>query len=250
MQPALFGQGSRAQSDSSQVQLVIPPGNSGYTNAQIDDYHNLPRSRFCWSPPIRLSLEAQTTEPSPPGTLGFGFWNDPFTLSIGQAGTTRRFPALPQALWFFYGSPPNDFGFHQSSEPRWRAVSIQSVRFPALFLAPAAAIGFLLTTIPVFRKHVIRTGLRLMHTDEKGSDVPMNTWHHYELEWMADYARFYLDGTLLLQAPKPPHGPLGFIAWIDNQYAVVSPENGIRFGTLEKSTEQSLHLRNLTIRQL
>lgn len=250
MQPALSGSGSQVQSSNGQVSLTISPGENEYANAQIDDYQNSSRSRFPWSPPLRLSLEARTRACDPPGTLGFGFWNDPFTLSIGQGGAARRFPTLPQALWFFYGSAPNDFGFHHNQEPRWRAVSIRSIRFPALLIAPAAAAGFLLSTIPLIRKPVIRTGLRLLNASEQGITAPMNTWHHYELEWQSTYARFFLDDSLLMQSTQPPQGPLGFIAWIDNQFAVVSPENGIRFGILENYKERTLSLRDLRIQRL
>ncbi len=92
--------------------LSLPPGPAGqYRWAQLDDYIPLPRRRFLWTPPVRLSLEARVSAPGLPGTWGFGFWNDPFQASLGLGGTARRLPALPNAAWFFYASPPNFLAF-------------------------------------------------------------------------------------------------------------------------------------------
>jgi hypothetical protein len=41
----------------------------------------------------------------------------------------------------------------------------------------------------------------------------------------------------VLVAPDPPPGPLGFVAWIDNQYAVATPRGSLRFGTLASERE-------------
>jgi hypothetical protein len=48
-------------------------------------------------------------------------------------------------------------------------------------------------------------------------------------------------------AVDPPTGPLGFVAWIDNQFAVASPEGGFRFGTLATQEEQWLEIENLSL---
>ncbi len=48
-------------------------------------------------------------------------------------------------------------------------------------------------------------------------------------------------------AHAPPVDPLGFVAWIDNQYAVVSPEQGLRFGTLPLPAEQWMEIADLEI---
>ncbi len=81
---------------------------AGYANAQLDDHRRLSRSSFPWHPPVNLKLRARASGASPLGTLGFGFWNDPFSLTFGQAGAARKLPVPPRAVWFFYGSPPND----------------------------------------------------------------------------------------------------------------------------------------------
>ncbi|MGH2487310.1 MAG: family 16 glycosylhydrolase [Ktedonobacterales bacterium] len=57
-------------------------------------------------------------------------------------------------------------------------------------------------------------------------------WHTYSLEWRPQRADFWVDGAHILTAAQPPAGPLGFVAWIDNQYAVATPRGSFRFGTL------------------
>jgi len=88
--------------------LGIPTGSGEvYRWAQLDDYLSRRRSRFLWQAPCRLSLRGRVSSAEIAGTWGFGFWNDPFNLSLGLGGSVRRFPALPNTAWFFYASPPN-----------------------------------------------------------------------------------------------------------------------------------------------
>src|SRR5437588_11904819 len=88
---------------------AIPEGE--YGDAQIDDYGKLPRANFPWRPPLRMEVRARASLPAARagqvdesggvlrGTAGFGFWNYPFSVR-GDA------LMLPEAVWFFYASPP------------------------------------------------------------------------------------------------------------------------------------------------
>jgi hypothetical protein len=62
-------------------------------------------------------------------------------------------------------------------------------------------------------------------------------WHDYLVEWRQGQVCFLVDGVLVLQVSNPPPGPLGFVAWIDNQYAIATPQGSLRFGTLTSSAE-------------
>ena len=77
------------------ARMTIPELSRGYADAQLDDYRDKSRKRFPWYPPLHLKLRARASESNPTGTLGFGFWNDPFTLSLGQGGAARRLPSAP-----------------------------------------------------------------------------------------------------------------------------------------------------------
>ena len=100
----------------SVLRLALPDGGASgrYGDAQIDDYGGLPRRRYPWRPPLRLVVRARASHPQHPahgqfvgsdlpllGTAGFGFWNYPFSLT----GVPL---ALPEAVWFFYASPPSN----------------------------------------------------------------------------------------------------------------------------------------------
>jgi len=65
----------------------------------------------------------------------------------------------------------------------------------------------------------------------------MTDWHSYTLEWHKDKAQFWVDGIEILRVLQPPTGRLGFVAWLDNQYAVVTPRGIFRFGTVSSGSE-------------
>ena len=241
--------GGRASSASEgHYLLTLPPVHRGYADAQIDDTHSLPRRSFRWSPPVHLSLRARTSSPSPLGTLGFGFWNDPFAVSLGQGGAARRLPAGPCAIWFFYGSPPNELALAPGAPARgWKAACLASPQIPSLLLAPAAAAAALLAQVPVLRGPVLRAALSSVAASEAAVGAGMQEWHQYAIDWLPAEAIFLVDDKVVLRAPAPPRVPLGFVAWIDNQFAVVSPRAGFRFGVIPTDREQWLEMEGLSL---
>jgi hypothetical protein len=230
--------------------LSIPPVARGYADAQLDDTQGLPRDRFCWTPPLRLTIRAQVSPALSLGTYGFGLWNDPFAVSLGQRGAARRLPCGPRALWFFYASPPNEFGFTSGPRSGWRAMSIDTPYVHPLWLTPAALAVAALAQIPIVRRPVMRAALRQVSAAEAVLTSAAGELHEYELIWERSAATFQVDGQVVLRAAAPPRGPLGFVAWIDNQYAIATPESGLRFGTLMTEAEQSLDLRLASIAPL
>ncbi|NIS82030.1 MAG: hypothetical protein GTO14_17885 [Anaerolineales bacterium] len=243
-----IGGGRVATGPMSRLEMVIPPKERGYADAQLDDYRRLPRGRFPWRPPLRLELRARASHPTALGTLGFGFWNDPFTLSLGQGGAARRLPATPNALWFFYGSPPNDMALVPDVPGHgWKAASMRSPKIPSALLAPLALGAVLMAQLPVIRKPIMRTALRFIDAEESLLNVALDEWHQYLILWKKNEARFEVDGITVLSAQNPTPGPLGFVTWIDNQYAIASPQGGFRFGVLQTSQEQWLEIEALSI---
>jgi hypothetical protein len=214
-----------------------------YTDAQIDDYGSLPRSQFPWRPPLRMEVRARSGLPaaSPTGsaeqantlrgTAGFGFWNHPFSI--------RGDPLmLPEAVWFFYASPPSNMALVPGVPGwGWKAQVIHTMRpqmaIAALPLALTTALGILTgDSRPAGRWMQRLTGAR-----EALLDVEMTEWHTYTLEWQPREALFWVDGVLALRAPQPPARPLGFVAWLDNQYAIATPRGAFRFGTVDSGPE-------------
>jgi hypothetical protein len=78
-------------------------------------------------------------------------------------------------------------------------------------------------------------------------DVALTEWHTYELEWQLGEAVFWVDGQERLRSPAPPRGPLGFVAWIDNQYAIASADGRFGFGLCAAPEAQWLEVEALTL---
>jgi hypothetical protein len=74
-------------------------------------------------------------------------------------------------------------------------------------------------------------------------------WHRYELAWGENGCFFRVDDLPVLQTPSSPRGPLGFVAWIDNQYLVATPTGRLRWGTENTEHTQVLAIRDLELRQ-
>lgn len=234
------------------LRLSIPDAFAGrYADAQIDDYDHLPRRAFPWRPPLRLEVRARASHPQHPsgapntaspdanppadatlrGTAGFGFWNYPFSLT----GTVLT---LPEAVWFFYASPPSNMALVPAVAGwGWKAQVVHARRWGALVAGvPAlAALGWARAT---GRERAAAGWLRRVSGAAEAHLTPaLNEWHDYTLTWRHAEARFSVDGRDVLVAPNPPPGPLGFVAWIDNQYAVATPRGVLRFGTLQTGPE-------------
>lgn len=234
----------RVQPQEALLKLTLAPTETGYSDAQISDY----RSReFRWKPPLRLTVRACASGAGGKliGTAGFGFWNQPFML--GQRGVR-----LPQTAWFFFSASPSNMQLAKGVPGSgWKAAVIDASRWPFLALLPAAPLGFLLMRVPALYRHLWPLGQRAIGVSEALLDHHLLTeWHTYEMEWRARHVVFSVDAVPVLTAAGAPRGPLGFIAWIDNQYAVVTPQGRFRFGVVPVAYEQSLLLDFVRIETL
>ncbi len=209
-----------------------------YTDAQIDDYGRLPRSKFPWKPPVRMEVRARSSLPAATlsstkeqanvlrGTAGFGFWNYPFSVR----GDVLM---LPEAVWFFYASPPSNMALVPGVPGwGWKAQVVHTMRPGALASTLPLAVTAALGRISGETRPAARWMQRLTGAQETALDIEMADWHTYTLDWFPDAATFRVDGKLALRAPRPPTRPLGFVAWLDNQFAIATPRGDFRFGTL------------------
>ncbi len=226
-----------------------------YSDAQIDDYGNLLRANFPWRPPLRMQVIARSSLPAATsshtgestdilrGTAGFGFWNYPF--SVQGAILT-----LPEAVWFFYASPPSNMALVPGIPGwGWKAQVVHSIRSGALAATVplAATIAFGLLTGDT--RPAARWMQKVSGAYEALLQVEMTEWHSYTLEWHRNEASFWVDDTLVLRAPQSPTRPLGFVAWLDNQYALATPRGVLRFGTIS-SGPQWLEMDSVKIEPL
>ena len=227
--------------------LEIPPGPPGnYRLAQLDDYRHLPRKCFPWRPPFRLQLMARLSAPLIPGTWGFGLWNDPFSLRLGFGGE-QRIPALPDAVWFFFASPPNYLSLRDDLPAQGNLVAtFRSASIPSwLLLLGSVAMPWL--AVPFFARYLRRLARRFVRQSASSFPVDPTEWHTYTLNWEAERAQFFLDEQTLLETPVSPGGPLGLVIWIDNQYMALPPDGRIRSGTLGNPDPAWLEIEQLSI---
>lgn len=241
----------------SGLRLALPNGAQAgiYSDAQIDDYGSLPSSRYPWRPPLHLEVQARASHPAHPaqtlpqetqeqhwlyGTAGFGFWNYPFSL----AGAILR---LPEAVWFFAASPPSNMALTPGLPGwGWKAQVIHTHRRGAALAALPTAAAVAWARVSRHEEAAARWVQRFSGAQEAALAADLREWHSYTIDWEADRARFTVDGADVLTVADPPPGPLGFVAWIDNQYAIATPRGQFRFGTLATGPEwleiESLHI--------
>jgi hypothetical protein len=238
--------GSGALEATGGTLLFVNNGTSSthYTNAQIDDYQGLPRGHLPWRAPLRMAVRARFSHRAGElqGTAGFGFWNDPFLM------TGRRLPALPRAIWFFYASPPSNMKLDLDTAGRgWKAATLDAKRLPFLLLAPTAPVAVPLMNIGALYRRVWPVAQRAMGVSEAALEMPMTEWHSYAIEWREDRSRFSVDNELVLESRCSPGGPLGFVMWLDNQYAVVTPWGRFGYGLLDSTDRQWMEANELYI---
>jgi hypothetical protein len=215
-----------------------------YSDAQIDDYQGLARRRFPWRPPLRLEMRARFSHASGVlrGTAGFGFWNDPFLM------TGARAPALPRALWFFYGSPPSDMKLDLAVPGRgWKAATIDALRPVACLLVPLFPLAVILMNVRPLYRRLWPPIQRALNVRERLVAADMTGWHTYSIEWGRERVSFLVDGQPLLVDASAPRGPLGFVMWLDNQYLVATPQGRLRWGLLDVTCRQWMEVDRLLI---
>ena len=228
---------------SQPFQLSLPLCQSGYANAQIDDCVGRRRA-YPWRPGTRLALHARFSHEADAlvGTAGFGFWNAPF------GDPTVPWPTLPQATWFFFGSPPNDLPLaHNAPGQGWFAATLDATTWQALRIAPLAPVVLLLNQFSPLRRKIWPWVQRQLQISFQPIEQSMADWHEYRLDWGKDGCDFWLDGRLIHQSPFSSRGPLGFVCWIDNQFMVVTGNGRFRWGTLPVTSPQFLEVENLEI---
>lgn len=209
-----------------------------YSDSQLDDFHGRPRDRYPWRPPLRLSLRARFSHPQGAlrGTSGFGWWNAPFA-----GGRATNVELGPQVLWFFFGSAPSML----AATPGWsgRGWFAQGMAVPTL---PGwlVKLGMLALRLPGLKQIAQRGASTVSRAAEQPlHDIDITEWHDYAIEWRADRADFFVDGSRVLRYDAPPRGPLALVFWMDNQWATIEGEGGL----LEVGERQWMELAELAI---
>ncbi len=235
-----IGQGTVSQTaERYALSLPATDDDTTYHDAQISSYDDA--YRFTFQAPAALTLTAHAPGPLS-GTAGFGFWNHPFSPD------TRRL-RLPKAAWFFYGAPPNNMPLAQDVPGHgWKCATLDAANPAFLALAPTAPLGFLLMRVRPLYRTLWPLGQRAIKAREHhlGDAIPPEP-HIYTIRWEQNGVTFEIDGTPVYESPLSPNGRLGFIAWVDNQYAVVTPQGRFQFGTVAVPQPNTLVIDALTL---
>ncbi len=234
---------AQVSSTTDPIDLSVLPTASGYSNAQISSYDPLKRD-FHHHAPLRLSLRARISDPATlRGTAGFGFWNHPF--APGERGLR-----VPQALWFFFASSDSEMALAQGvAGSGWKAATFNAQRAPFFALLPAALPGFLLMRVPAFYRRLWRIGQDAIGVREQALPLELLAdWHQYTLIREQERVVFLVDDAVVLESSHAlPQGALGLIAWIDNQYAIITPQGRFGWGVVPILTRQTLLIRDMQL---
>ena len=235
-------------SGNSTWRLTIPKGSkSTYRLAQLDDYMQSPRAKFRWEPPVRVQLSARVSRMDHKGTWGFGFWNDPFSMNLGLQGTSRRLPDLPNTAWFFFASPENHLAIRETLPGNGMLSAVFSSAQASLPLRAFAGV-FMPLAFSGLTSGLLRKILkRLINEDAIQINKKWEEWQQFSINWLSDKVKFSIDGNICHECKISPQGKLGFLIWMDNQFASFAPRDRLKFGTLETFQETSLEIKDLSI---
>ncbi|MBN1148948.1 MAG: hypothetical protein JXA78_16945 [Anaerolineales bacterium] len=229
--------------------LAIPAGPAGrYRLAQLDDYSAAPRRSFPWQPPFEMALRARASASAIPGTWGFGLWNDPFSMGLLSGSGLARWPALPNAAWFFFASPPNYLSLRDDLPAQGGLAAVfRSPQWPTPVLALGAPV-LPLALLPPAARLLRRLARRVVRQATASLPIDPAGWHTYTLDWELTAVRFLVDGDEVLRTGVSPLGPLGLVLWVDNQYAALPPSGRLRYGALATPEPAWIEIGALTAR--
>lgn len=228
--------------DGDVLQVVADETTDELTvDVQLNDHGR--EREFVWEPPLTLTLQARFSHAAEEfqGTAGFGFWNKPIKMSRGLVY------AMPKAVWFFFASRPSEIKLAEDVEGfGWKAATIDAGRWPFLALLPLAPLAVPLFNISQLRQMLWPFGQRAMGVEERPLNLDWREWHTYQIDWGVEQTIFRVNGDEVLQAPSP-RGPLGFVMWIDNKWAILRVDGRVGKGKLAFDEEQWLEIKEMSI---
>ncbi len=221
-------------------------GSKHYHNAQIYDYANLRRSQYPDKPPLRMIVSARFSHNADQlkGTAGFGFWNEP--VKPGVPGFK-----FPRDIWFFLGGHPTNLALAKDVPGAgWKATTLDTGRLAALLAIPTLPVGVLLMRIRALYARLWPIYQRAIGAAETLIKLDLRDTHTYRLDWLRRKASFFIDDRLILETSRSPRGPLGFVAWMDNSYGIVTPQGHVDFGFTTVPGCQWMELQHLSLEPL
>jgi len=221
---------------------------SHYTDAQVDDYTLVPTSEYIWRPNTRLSIYARFSidqyrnnddEAYLKGTAGFGFWNRPFSMQ-------GKWFRAPKSIWFFHSAPPSKMHLDPSVSPWGFKTQVVNTTLRSVLINAMPLFCFGLIGRIRSNKQAGYYLKKLSGADEHVIDLDITKWHRYEIVWAKKSVVFSIDGQVVYSTQASVKAKLGFVAWVDNEYAVVGPDLRLSFGHTD-TLAQWLEVKEITL---
>lgn len=114
-------------------------------------------------------------------------------------------------------------------------------------MGPLMGLVDLATRMPLARKVFLWLAYRTLSMGDRLLEVDMRGWHAYSLHWQREAALFQVDGREVYGVANPPRLPLGFVAWMDNNCASMTPAGGLETGQLSVPHRQCLEIDYIKI---
>jgi len=209
------------------------------SDAEINDHRHHARENFPWTPPLSMEVRARFSHPAGEllGTAGFGFWNAPYDWEGGIG-------VPPNWVWFFYASPPSDVSLTPGQPGNgWKAAMLNGGKG----MGPLMGLVDLVTRMPLTSRVFLGLAYRTLSMGDRLLDTDMTGWHTYSLQWRREAALFQVDGREVYRVAKPPTLPLGFVAWMDNNCASMTPAGGLETRLLAVPHRQWLEIDYIEI---
>ena len=234
---------ARVEEQRGVLRFVMGPAPAdALSDAELNDHRLYERGKWLWRPPLRLTVRARASHLDGQliGTTGFGFWNAPFATE-GNALDS------PQAVWFFYASPPS----YLSMSPRghgtgWRAQTLNVPRVPKIILLAG---GIAWQALKPLRPFFYRAAQSQVGGGEILIHERLTDWHTYRIDWLKARVDFFVDDRKIYTSTSAPRGPLGFCAWLDNSMLNVRGDQ-FASGYVAVPERQWLELSEVTIETL
>lgn len=241
--PVTAGSGQVAHS-AQHAALRLAAASTGYHNAQLCDTFSADGRHISLRlrPPLTLTLTARL-DGALPGTAGFGLWNHPF------APGAARLPRLPRAAWFFCAAPPGDLALAQGVPGHgWKCAVIDALNPRALALAPLALPAMLAMRAPALYRRWYPAIQRALRIEEHALPMALlGETHRYCLRWLPGSVRFAIDDAIVFETGCAPGGPLGLVMWVDNQYAIVTPQGRFGWGVTAVAGDCALTIADFSL---
>jgi hypothetical protein len=130
----------------------------------------------------------------------------------------------------------------------FKAAVLDAQRLAFFALLPTAPLGVLLMRVPSLYRRLWPLAQRAIGAAEVSlADLDLTASHTYSLHWEPRRVVFGVDGRTVLTTDAAPGGPLHFVAWLDNSYAIATPQGRLGFGLVAEAEVQWLEIAEMTI---